>query len=103
MCVLCPMGLIRSPHEIAMSLVTRRRGWRGYWTSLDVIAVHFRRQQQILDSRPERIPSLCFGSPSYLKTLEIAVRQAGLTWNASAVLELFDSSAVHQLPAVRGP
>ena len=94
-----PLGLIRSPHEIAMSMVTRRLGWRGYWTSLDVIAVHFRRMQQILESRAEPIPSLCFGSPSYLKTLEVAVRQAGLSWNASTVLELYDSSAVHQLPA----
>jgi hypothetical protein len=95
-----PLGLIRSPHEIAMSLVMRRGGWRGYWTSLDVIAVHFQVQQQILDSRAERLPTLCFGSPTYLKTLEVAVRQAGLTWNAAAVLELFDSTAVHQLPAV---
>ena len=94
-----PVGLIRSPHEIAMSLVTRRGGWRGYWTSLDVIAVHFHRQKQILDAAPDGIPCLCFGSPSYLKTLEIAVRQAGLCWDAPAVLELFDHSAVHQRPA----
>ena len=94
-----PLGLIRSPHEIAMSLVTRRGGWCGYWASLDAIAVHFHRQKQILDSRQERNPCLCFGSPSYLKTLEIAVRQAGLPWNASAVLERFDRSAVHQRPA----
>ena len=94
-----PLGLIRSPHEVAMSLVTRRGGWRGYWTSLDVIAIHFRRLKQILDSQPQQLPSLCFGNTAYLKTLEIAVRQAGLTWDAAAALDLFDSSAVHQLPA----
>jgi hypothetical protein len=94
-----PLGLIRSPHEIAMSLVRRRSGWVGYWTSLDVIAVHFRRQQQILESREDRIPSLCFGSPVYLRTLEFAVKKVGLIWDAAAVLEQFDSSAVHQLPA----
>ena len=94
-----PLGLIRSPHEIAMSLVARRGGWLGYWTSLDVIAVHFWRQQQILLSRQERIPSLCFGTPAYLETLEFAVKASGLTWDAAAVLEQFDSSAVHQLPA----
>ena len=94
-----PQGLIRSPHEIAMSLVTRRSGWRGYWSSLDVIAVHFQKQKQILESRDQAVPSLCFGSPSYLKTLELAVREAGLSWNASEVLTLFDSSAVHQRPA----
>jgi hypothetical protein len=94
-----PLGLIRSPHEIAMSLVTRRGGWRGYWSSLDMIAIHFRLQQQILDGQAERIPSLCFASPYYLKALEIAVKHAGLTWNAAEALDLFDSSAVHQLPA----
>ena len=94
-----PLGLIRSPHEIAMSLVARRGGWLGYWSSLDVIAVHFRRQRQILEIRGDRIPSLCFGSPAYLQTLEWAVKKAGLPWNAAAVLEQFDSSAVHQQPA----
>ncbi len=94
-----PLGLIRSPHEIAMSLVTRSSGWLPYWTSLDVIAVHFGRQQQILESRQDQIPALCFGSPDYLKTLELAVKQTGLSWDAAAVLERFDSSAVHQRPA----
>ncbi len=94
-----PLGLIRSPHEIAMSLVARRGGWLGYWSSLDVIAVHFRRQRQILEIREDRIPSLCFGNPAYLQTLELAAKKAGLPWSAAAVLEQFDSSAVHQLPA----
>jgi hypothetical protein len=94
-----PLGLIRSPHEIAMSLVSRRGGWRGYWTSLDVIDVHFHRQKQILESHEPGIPCVCFGSPSYLKTLEIAVREVGLTWDACAVLELVDRSAMHQRPA----
>ena len=34
--------LLRSPHEIAMSLCTRSDGALGYWASLDLIAVHFR-------------------------------------------------------------
>ena len=45
------------------------------------------------------IPCLCFGSPTYLKALEIAVREVGLCWDASAVLELFDRSVVHHQPA----
>ena len=94
-----PLNLIRSPHEIAMSLVSRRGGWRGYWTSLDVIGVHFRCQQEIRERRETGIPCVCFGSPSYLKTLEIVVRELALTWDACAVLELFDQSAMHQRPA----
>ncbi len=95
-----PLGLIRSPHEIAMSLVTRRSGWRGYWSSLDVVAIHLEKEKQILDNQNDRLPYLCFGSPAYLKTLEFVVRQTGLTWNATEVLELYDSTAiVHQRPA----
>ena len=94
-----PLGLIRSPHEIAMSLVTRRSGWRGYWSSLDVVAIHLEKEKQILDNQNDRLPYLCFGSPAYLKTLEFVVRQIGLAWNATEVLQLSDSSAVHQRPA----
>ena len=42
--------LLRSPHEIAMSLCTRSDGVLGYWTSLDLVAVHFRRMKAILES-----------------------------------------------------
>ena len=94
-----PLGLLRSPHEIAMSLVTRRSGLRGYWESLDVIAVHLRRQKLILENAGTPVPCLCFGGLDYLKSLEIAVNQCGLTWNAATVLEIFDRSAVHQQPA----
>jgi len=94
-----PLGLLRSPHEIAMSVVTRRSGWRGYWDSLDVIAVHLHRQKLILESAGTPVPCLCFGSLDYLKSLEFAVGQCGLTWNAASALEIFDRSAVHEQPA----
>jgi hypothetical protein len=93
------LGLLRSPHEIAMSLVSRRSGWRGYWESLDVIAVHLRRQKLILEGAVTPVPSLCFGGLDYLKSLEIAVGHCGLAWNAGTVLDVFDRSAVHQQPA----
>lgn len=51
-----PLVLLRSPHEIAMSLVTRRAGWIGYWDSLDVAAVHLRRQKLILEMPSRRFP-----------------------------------------------
>jgi hypothetical protein len=94
-----PFGLLRSPHEIAMSLVTRRAGWRGYWEALDVIAIHLRRQKLVLESAQAPAPCLCFGSLDYLKSLELAVEQCGLTWNAAAALEIFDRSAVHEQPS----
>ena len=94
-----PISLLRSPHEIAMSLVTRRNGWCGYWSSLDVVAVHLRRQKAIIDSCEQPAPALCFGNPSFLSRIEEVARRCGLTWNASAALEIFDHSCVHQVPA----
>ena len=39
------LPLLRSPHEIAMSLCTRSDGLLGYWAALDLIAVHFERHE----------------------------------------------------------
>jgi len=95
-----PISLLRSPHEIAMSLVTRRDGWVGYWTSLDVVAVHLRRQKAILESWDQPLRGLCFGSPAYLETLVDVAQHCGLPWNAKAAQEAYDQSCVHQTPAV---
>ena len=94
-----PVSLLRSPHEIAMSLVTRRNGWYGYWAALDIVAVHLLRQKAILANWDSRPPGLCFGSPSYLETLAEVTRQCGLTWDREKALEAFDQSCVHQTPA----
>ena len=94
-----PVSLLRSPHEIAMSLVTRSNGWYGYWAALDIVAVHLRRQKAILANWDSRPPGLCFGSPSYFETLAEVTRQCGLTWDKEKALELFDQSCVHQTPA----
>jgi hypothetical protein len=94
-----PVALLRSPHEIAMSLVTRRHGWCGYWTSLDIVAVHLERQKAILAGWEQHPPCLCFGSPEYPKTLEAVAQQCGLSWNAIAASKVFDPSCVHQMPA----
>jgi hypothetical protein len=95
-----PISLLRSPHEIAMSLVTRRDGWVGYWPSLDVVAVHLRRQKAILERWGQPLRGLCFGSPSFLEILVEVTQHCGLAWNPNAVREAFDQSCVHQTPAV---
>jgi hypothetical protein len=94
-----PMSLVRSPHEVAMSLVTRVRGWFGYWSALDLIAVHLLRQKAVLESFTETSPSICFGSSSYLDTLKVAVSACGLTWNQDVVLDVVDPTCVHHTPA----
>jgi hypothetical protein len=94
-----PVTLLRSPHEVAMSLVVRRGGSYGYWTSLDLVAIHFQRQKAILESWEPHPPCLCFGSPEYLRTLEAVSQYCGLNWNAITASEVFDRSCVHHLPA----
>lgn len=94
-----PVSLLRSPHEIAMSLVTRHNGWCGYWACLDVIAVHLRRQQAILANWPEPPPGLRFGDPSYWESLAEVSRRCGLTWDRNKAIDVFDHACVHHVPA----
>ncbi len=93
-----PVGLVRSPHEMAMSLVSRRKGCLSYWDSLDVVGVHLSQLRAILGEFPDHPPCLCFG-PTYLKTLEAVVPRCGLTWHAVTAVDVFDPSCVHHEPA----
>ncbi len=93
------VGLVRSPHEIAMSLVSRRNGLVGYWSALDVVGVHLLRLKQILEARNGHPGSVCFGAPSYLTALQDVVTQCGLTWDDDVVNEAFDHTCVHHVPA----
>src|SRR5262249_46663273 len=94
-----PVSLVRSPHEIAMSLVKRREDSCGYWAALDMIAVHLRRQKAILDGWDNPPPTVCFGGPSYLESLEAVARHCGLPWDTAVALDVFDGSCVHHTPA----
>jgi hypothetical protein len=94
-----PVGLVRSPHEIAMSLVTRRNGLIGYWSALDVVAVHLLRLKQILEARNDHPGCVCFRDPNYLTALQDVVRQCGLTWDEGVINEVFDHTCVHHVPA----
>ncbi len=61
--------LLRSPHEIAMSLCTRSDGELGYWASLDLTAVHFGRMKAVLESTNQATPAIGFGSASFFDDL----------------------------------
>src|SRR5271166_6558382 len=91
--------LLRSPHEIAMSLCTRSDGALGYWASLDMIAVHFGRMKAILESVNQATRAIRFGSGSFLDDLAEAARFCGLTWNEADALRVFDRACVHHEPA----
>jgi hypothetical protein len=95
-----PVALLRSPHEIAMSLFTRLESESSYWTCLDVVAVHFRQLQAIIDGWDHPVPRVRFGGPEYFRDLEQAVRTCGLDWNPIKADCVFDESCVHHVPAV---
>ena len=91
--------LLRSPHEIAMSLCTRSEGALGYWTSLDLVAVHFGRMKAILENEKQASRAVRFGSEGFLDDLAEAARCCGLTWNEANALRVFDRTCVHHEPA----
>ena len=95
-----PVALLRSPHEIAMSLFTKFNSRSGYWTCLDVVAVHFRQLQAIIESWNHPVPRVRFGGPDYFGDLEQAVRTCGLDWDPNKAARVFDESCIHHVPAV---
>ena len=91
--------LLRSPHEIAMSLCTRSQGVYGYWSSLDLVAVHFARMKAIQLSEDQVASVVRFGSPCFHDDLAQVARFCGLSWNEDEALRAFDPSCVHHEPA----
>jgi len=91
--------LLRSPHEIAMSLCTRSAGALGYWASLDLIALHFGRMKTILESVNQAPRAIRFGSESFLDDIAEVARFCGLSWNEEDAMRVFDRTCVHHEPA----
>jgi hypothetical protein len=94
-----PIVLLRSPHEIAMSLFTRNEGENGYRSCLDVTAVHLARLLEIVESWPETVPRVRFGGPHFARDLALAVEHCGMTWDPVKAGLLFDRSCVHHTSA----
>jgi hypothetical protein len=97
---LVPIVLLRTPHEIAMSLFTRSRSAQSYRTCLDVTAVHLRRLAAIVDGWPEPVARVRFGSPHYEEDLARAVASCGLDWDLEKRRRCFDAACVHHAAAV---
>ncbi len=94
-----PLVLLRSPHEIAMSLFTRGATKVGYQSCLDITAVHLVRLHAIVATWPSPVPRVRFGGPHYSSDLADAVERCGLIWDPVKSQRLFDRSSVHQTPA----
>jgi hypothetical protein len=94
-----PVALVRSPHPIAMSLWTRSEGAYGYWSCLDLIAVHLRRLQAIIQEWDAPLPIVRFGNGQYLNDLAEAARSCGLAWDPTAARGNMDEACIHHAPA----
>ncbi len=99
-----PVILLRSPHEIAMSVCTRRDGRLAYWDCLDVVLIHLLKLRAIIDSCDEAPRRIRFGGPDFFKDLAAAVEWCGLTFDSQAAADMIDSSCIHHVAAcVRHP
>jgi hypothetical protein len=94
-----PLLILRSPHEIAMSLCRRSPGWVAYWDGMDRVAVHLRRAREIVEGWSEPVPTVRFGDTSYLSDLAHAVAHCGLVWDEEKARALIDTSCIRELPA----
>ncbi len=94
-----PVVLLRSPHEIAMSVFSRSQGQHGYQSSLDVTAVHLGRLRSIVERWSEPVPRVRLGGIHYESDLAEAARRCGLSWDPERSERLLDRSCVHQNPA----
>ena len=83
-----PLVLIRSPHEIAMSLFARSNGTIAYANALDVTTVHLKRLGEIRDSWTGQQAVVRFDVRTFREDLRCAVAMCGLRWNDAVFDEL---------------
>jgi hypothetical protein len=95
-----PIFLVRSPHEIAMSIVRRSQGDRDYDQALNVTAVHFRRMKEIRDQWPGPCCAAQFDPRVCGKQLQQAAALCGLPWSDTALADVYDASCRHHEAAV---
>jgi predicted nucleic acid-binding Zn-ribbon protein len=95
-----PLFLVRSPHEIAMSIFSRAKGALSYFDALDVTAVHFQRMIDVRAAVSGPCPVVCFEPQTFPADLARAAEICGLRWDAEQFARVYDTSCRHHEPAV---
>ncbi len=90
-----PLVLLRSPHEIAMSIFMRSKGRFDYFDALDVTAVHFQRIKAILADWPGPLARVRFLPEHFVEDLRAACRLFGLAWRDEVHSRALDVAARH--------
>jgi hypothetical protein len=95
-----PLFLVRSPHEVAMSLFTRSRGEMAYRDALDLTAIHYRRLHDIRDRWDGERAVVRFDPRVFARDLRRAAEICRLDWSDALFAQVYDASCRHHEPAV---
>ncbi|WP_165073524.1 hypothetical protein [Paludisphaera rhizosphaerae] len=93
-------SLLRSPHEIAMSLCTRSRGDIPYWAALDAVGVHLQHMQAAHDELGTASHVVRFGTGHFWDDMKRLAQACGLDWDDEKVRRVYDPTCVHHKSAV---
>lgn len=90
-----PVFVLRSPHEVAMSLFSRSQGVFTYCDALSAAAVHYRRMLAIRDSWTGPMATVRFEPRNFREDLKVATQLCGLSWNETSFAEVYDGNCRH--------
>lgn len=93
-------SLLRSPHEIAMSLCTRSRGDIPYWAALDAVGVHLQQMKAAHDELGPASHVVRFGTSHFWDDMKGLSLACGLAWDDEKVRRVYDPTCVHHKAAV---
>ena len=96
---LVALSVLRSPHEIAMSMFRRSQGDCSYRDALDITAVHYRRMTDVLHRWRGDRAVLHFQPQTLAQQASRAAAACGLPWDDSALGEAYDPQSRHNVPA----
>jgi hypothetical protein len=92
------LTLVRSPHEVAMSIFMRAKGRYTYYDALNVTAVNLRRLQEIRRTWLGEQVLVRFDPQVYAEDMRLAAKVSGLAWQEAVFQEIFDRSSRHYDP-----
>lgn len=93
-----PVFVLRSPHEVAMSLFQRSRGRLAYRDALEVTAIHFERMLELRRQWDEPPAVVRYDPRWFAGDLRAVARRAGLVWNEAALEECYRPGLRHHEP-----
>ena len=92
------LTLLRSPHELAMSMFMRGQGQYTYYDALEVTAVNLQRLQEISNHWSDQQVLVRFDPRCYPHDLRRAAEVCNLSWRDDAFQELYDPADRHYDP-----